>query len=150
MLNKEKVKCMTKAAAYEDGPEKKNIGIGSYYRGDYLGLQMLKSAIAYTVSFAILAAMWAMGRVEELMLMLSRPEYVESILKIMILLFIAGLVLYETAVYAYYSSEYQRAKKSMGVFHAHLKHIHKFYEEQESAGEDGHIATKRADEENTL
>ena len=150
MLNKEKVKCMTKAAAYENGPEKKNIGIGSYYRGDYLGLQMVKSVVAYTVSFGILAAMWAMGSVEELMLMLSRPEYVESILKVMILLFVAGLALYEIAVYAYYSSEYQRAKKSMGVFRAHLNHIHKFYETQESAGEDSHTDTRQADGENTL
>ncbi len=150
MLNEEKVKSMTKAAIYEEGPEKKSLKISSYYRGDYLGLQMAKSAVAYTVSFGILTAMWAMGRIEELMLMLSRPEYVEAILKIMILLFIAGLVLYEIAVYIYYSSEYQRAKKSTGVFHAHLKRIHKFYETQESAGEKENMQIKKADERNTV
>ena len=62
MLNEEKVKHMTKAAAYENGPEKKNIGISDYFRGDYLGLQLVKSGIAYTVAFVILIAMWAMGK----------------------------------------------------------------------------------------
>ena len=47
MLNEEKVRHMTKAAAYENGPEKKNIGISDYFRGDYLGLQLVKSGIAY-------------------------------------------------------------------------------------------------------
>lgn len=150
MLNEEKVKSMTKAAAYENGPEKKNIKISSYYRGDYLGLQMVKSAVAYTVSFCILAAMWSMGRVEELMLMLSRAEYLQSILKIVIVLFVAGLVLYEIAVYTYYSSQYQQARKSVGGFHAHLKHIYKFYETQESAGADKSNVKKTADEEKVL
>lgn len=150
MLNEEKVKSMTKAAAYENGPEKKNIGINSYYRGDYLGLQMVKSAVAYAIAFCILTAMWAMGRIEELMLLLSRAEYLEKILKTLILLFAAGLVLYEIAVYAYYSSKYQHAKKSVGGFHAHLKHIHKFYETQESVEEDGKTEIELADEENTL
>ena len=54
MLNEEKVKSMTKAAAYEKGPEKKNIEIGSYFRGDYLGLHMVKSALAYTLAFLII------------------------------------------------------------------------------------------------
>jgi len=150
MLNEEKIKSMTKAAAYEKGPEKKNIGISSYYRGDYLGLQMVKSAIAYTVSFCILAGMWAMGRIEELMLMLSRAKYLESVLKALILMFAAGLVLYEIGVYAYYSLKYQHAKKSVGGFHTHLKHIHKFYETQESAEESGDIQMKELADEETI
>ena len=71
---------MTKAAAYENGPEKKNIGISDYFRGDYLGLQLVKSGIAYTFAFVILIAMWAMGKMEELMLMISRPEYFENLI----------------------------------------------------------------------
>lgn len=150
MLNEEKIKSMTKAAAYENGPEKKNIGISSYYRADYLGLQLVKSAVAFTISFCILAAMWAMGRMEELMLMLSRGEYLERLLKTLGVLFAAGLVMYEIAVYFYYSSRYQRAKKSVGGFHARLKQIHKFYEAQESSGEKAAAEKQPEDEENTL
>lgn len=135
MLNIEKVKSMTKAAAYEKGPEKKNIEISSYFRGDYLGLQMVKSGIAYAVSFGILCLLWAMGRMEELMLMLSRPEYVESVLRTMILLFAAGLICYEIAVYVYYTEKFRRAKKSIAAYRSQLKNISKFYENQESGAE---------------
>ena len=144
MINEEKVKYMTKAAAYENGPEKKNIKIDSYFRGDYLGLQIVKSGLAYTVAFLVLAAMWVMGRMEEVLLKVSQAAYLESTVKILIVLYVGGLLLYEIAVYFYYSKKYQNAKQSVRGFHAYLKRIHKFYEAEEAAGE------SEADEENSL
>lgn len=148
MLNEEKVKSMTKAAAYEAGPEKKNIEISSYYRADYLGLQMVKSAVAYTVSFAVLCFLWAMSRMEELMLKLSHPDYVEGILRTIIILFVIGLIGYEIAVYIYYTEKYRRAKKSVGSYHFHLKQIRSFYETQDSA--DRFDIEMKSDEEKEL
>ena len=135
MLNEEKVKSMTKAAAYEKGPEKKNIEIGSYFRGDYLGLNMVKSALAYTVAFAIIVAMWASGQLEEMMLMISRADYLKNIIKTLAVIYVGGLAAYECAVSIYYSYRYRQAKKSLKGYDSHLKKIHKFYESQESAEE---------------
>ena len=148
MLNEEKVKNMTKAAAYENGPEKKNIEIGSYFRGDYLGLHMVKSALAYTLAFAIIVAMWASGQLEEMMLMISRANYLKNIIKTLIVIYVGGLVVYECAVSAYYSYRYRQAKKSLRGYDSHLKKIHKFYESQESADELEEFLV--ADEESTL
>ena len=144
MLNEEKVIYMTKAASYESGPEKKNIKIDSYFRGDYLGLQMVKSGIAYTIAFCILIAIWIMSRMEVLLLEISRASYLENIVKILVIVYVAGLVLYEIAAYIYYSRKHDRAKQSVKEFHAYLKRIHKFYEAEESAEE------KTAGERNTL
>ena len=148
MLNEEKVKSMTKAAAYEKGPEKKNIDIGSYFRVDYVGLQMVKSGVAYVVAFVIIAALWVMSQAEELMLMLGNMEYLKDIIKLLVIIFVIGLVIYESLVYAYYSFKYQQAKKSLKGYHSHLKKIDKFYESQESA--DSSRENEDADEENTL
>ena len=142
MLNEEKVKYMTKAAAYEIGPEKKNIKVDSYFRGDYLGLQLVKSGLAYTVAFCIIAALGVMSRAEEIMLQISQASYLNRMIKILVILYAAGLLLYEIAVYIYYSKQYQRAKESVKEFHGHLKRIHKFYETEDSVEE------KMADEEN--
>lgn len=133
MLNQDKVKYMTKAAAYEDGPEKKNIGISHFYRADYLGLQMVKAAVAYTVAFVILVVLWAMGRLEELMLLVSRADYMESLIKILILLYVSGMIVYEGIIYAYFSDRFRRAKNSVKGFYRHLKKIDKIYETQKTA-----------------
>ena len=148
MLNEEKVKSMTKAAAYEKGPEKKNIEIGSYFRGDYLGLHMVKSALAYTLAFAIIVAMWSAGQIEEMMLMISRPSYLKNIIKVMVIAYVSGLVVYECIIYTFYSYRYRLAKKSLRGYDSHLKKIHKFYESQESAEELEELYV--ADEESTL
>lgn len=136
MLNEEKIKSMTKAAAYEIGPEKKNIQITSYFRTDYIGLQLIKSAIAYVVAFCLIVVIWGMTDTQNLMLQLTHGDYVQSLLKKLAVLFIAGLVIYEVAVYVYYSWKYRRALVSVEKFQAHLKKINKFYETQESADEE--------------
>ena len=135
MLNIEKVKSMTKAAAYESGPEKKNIEISDYFRTDYLGLHMVKSGIAYALSFVIIAGIWFMGKTEDIMLMLTKTDYLESLIKMLAVLFVAGLVVYEILVYCYYSYKYRNAKKSVRGYHSHLKQIHKIYMEQEKTEE---------------
>lgn len=144
MLNEEKVKCMTKAAAYEKGPEKKNIKIDSYFRSDYLGLQMVKSAFAYTAAFCIIAALAMADKAEDILLNVSHASYLEGMAKILIVLYVGGFLLYEAAIYAYYSARYQKAKKSVKGFHSYLKNIHRFYEAEESATE------KKTDGEKTL
>ena len=149
MLNEEKVRHMTKAAAYENGPEKKNIEISDYFRGDYLGLQLVKSGIAYTIAFLIMLVMWAMGRMEELMLMISRPEYFENLIKMLVVLYISGLVVYEIAVYVYYSAKFRHAKNSIKGYHTYLNNIHKFYETQETTDTILDLDSE-TDEENTL
>ena len=53
MLNEERIKLMTKMAAYEANEGKKNVAIGNYFRGDYIGLQVIKSIISATLAFLI-------------------------------------------------------------------------------------------------
>ena len=136
MLNEEKIKSMTKAAAYEKGSEKKNIEITNYFRSDYIGLQMIKSAVAYTVAFCVLVAIWGMTGTEELMLQLTHADYIQRLIRVLIILFVTGLIFYETAIYIYYSWKYRRASVSVEKFQSHLKRINKFYETQESADEE--------------
>ena len=51
MVNEEKVILMTKLASYESHEGKKDIPIINYFKGDYIGFQVLKSVIAGTLSF---------------------------------------------------------------------------------------------------
>ena len=48
MLNEERIRLMTRMAAYEEHEGKKDIAISEYFRGDYISFQLLKSAIYAT------------------------------------------------------------------------------------------------------
>lgn len=149
MLNEEKVKSMTKAAAYEKGPEKENLKINQYFRSDYIGLQLIKSLIAYVGSFCIFVGIWFMVGSEEVMLQITHGDYLQKIMKILFVVFLAGLVVYEIAVYIYYSRKYRLMKESMEEYQRYLKKIGKFYETEESAGNEL-VEINLADEENAL
>ena len=136
MLNEEKVKNMTKAAAYESGPGKKNLDINFYFRGDYLGLQLIKGGVAYITSYVILVAVWAMTNMEELMLNVTRANYLQGLMKILLIIFAAGLLVYEIALYSYYLITYQHAKKSVKEYQTHLRKIHSFYESESVISEE--------------
>lgn len=150
MLNEEKIKYMTKAASYEKRAEHKNIEIGNFYRTDYIGLQMIKSALAYTASFAALAALWASGRMEKLMLGISRKEYLNRLLLLGGTLFLAGLLVYEIATWIYFTRKYREAKESVAKYNGYLKHIRGFYQEQGTGEIPAAVAEKeKTDEERT-
>lgn len=146
MLNEKKIKYMTKAAAYETGAEKKNIEICSFCKTDYMGLQLLKSAASYTLSFVILVGLWAEWNLEEVMAGLGRAEYAGHLVRVLLALYIVGILLYEIITYAYFSWKYEEAKKSVVKYNKHLKNIHEFYEEQESEESAAPVKEKTGEE----
>ena len=47
MLNEERVILMTKLASYEANDGRRNVAIGSYFRSDYIGWQVLKLSLIH-------------------------------------------------------------------------------------------------------
>ena len=54
MINQDRLRLMTKMAAYEADEGKKNMAIASYFRSDYMGLQIIKSVICAPLAFLII------------------------------------------------------------------------------------------------
>ena len=57
---------MTRMAAYEAGRGKRDREICGFFRSDYVGFQLLKTWIATTIAFCILAGIWLLYRVDEI------------------------------------------------------------------------------------
>ena len=51
MLNEEKVLRTTKMASYESRGGKKDKAVAGYFKGDYLGMQMIISVIPILITF---------------------------------------------------------------------------------------------------
>lgn len=68
MINENKVAVMTRMAAYEAGDGKKNQKICSYFRGDYVGFQMLKTWIAVTAAFCIMCGIYLLFQMDSIMM----------------------------------------------------------------------------------
>jgi hypothetical protein len=133
MINEEKIRSMTKAAVYEGGTQKQNIEICRYFKSDYVGLQLIKSAFAYLLALCAVLLLWFMSDREAILLKLSQPAYLQDLFKTVGILGGSGLVIYEIVVYFYYTRKYHRATESVNLFQKNLKEVEKFYETEESA-----------------
>ena len=60
MVNEERIKLMTRMAAYEKEGHKKNQKRVSYFKSDYISMQMLKSVIATTIAFGIMFGLYVL------------------------------------------------------------------------------------------
>ena len=67
MINENKVAVMTRMAAYEAGDGKKNQTVCNYFRGDYVGFQMLKTWIAVTIAFCIMCGVYLLFQMDIIM-----------------------------------------------------------------------------------
>lgn len=122
MLNEERVILMTKLAAYEQHKGKKNIQIRKYFRGDYLIMQMLKTLIFSTISYALMAGLYLLYHFEELTENLYQMDLVGFIRQIIIYY---GLLVIVSCVFTYivYAYRYRKARKSQREFMNHLKKL---------------------------
>ena len=118
---------MTKMAAYEENEGKKYISIGSYFRSDYIGLQIIKSIICATIAYVILFGMYIFYDFEFFMQDLYKMDLLEFGRNVILYYFIFTLV-YAVISYVVYSYRYHKAKKSLKKYYHHLKQLSAMYD----------------------
>lgn len=129
MLNEEKVILMTRMASYEEHEGKKHISIIHYFRGDYIGFQVLKSVIAATVSFFVLFAVYIFYNFEELMQNIYHMDLL-AFGKNVITLYLCMVGAYAVISYVMFASRYSKARKSLKHYYDNLRKLSGMYEKQ--------------------
>lgn len=127
MINEEKVILMTRMASYEEHEGKKDISIIHYFRGDYIGFQVLKSVIAATLSFFALFAVYIFYNFEELMQDIYNMDLL-AFGKNVIILYLCMIGAYGVISYVMFASKYSRARKSLKHYYDNLKKLSGMYE----------------------
>ncbi len=127
MLNKERVILMTKMASYEENEGRKNRSVMSYFRGDYVWFQVLKSVIFGTLAFGIVFGMYIFYDFEVFMMDIYKMDLLEfgrSVLKKY--LFVIGI--YCIISYAVYSYRYAKARQGVRLYQNNLRKLSGMYD----------------------
>lgn len=129
MISEQRVKLMTRLAAYEAGEGKKNASIGSYFRGDYISLQLMKSVVSATVAFALIAGLFVMYDSEAFMQGLYEIDLMEYAKKI-IFYYLGFVGSYSLISYVIYSIRYRKAKRRLKVYFNNLRRLQVLYQRE--------------------
>lgn len=130
MVNLERVKHQCQIAFYEQKEEKKNRGIGRYYRSDFIGKEVIKSIFTGIIAYAVLAILWVMANMEMVLESVNNLSIVNTVL-VMVLVFIGFIAVYLFATYIVYALRYVKGKKKLDNYKGHLKALNQMYEREE-------------------
>ena len=129
MLNEERVILMTRMAVYENGEGRKNGAIGSYFRGDYIGLQVLKSVISATISFVLVCAVLVLYNFDGIMDSLYGIDLFVAVKKV-IIAYVVVVAVYALVSYLIYSFMYKKARKKQKAYASSLRRLSEMYQRE--------------------
>ncbi len=127
MLNEERIKLMTRMASYEENEGRRSMAVGNYFRSDYVSLQLIKSIVSATLTFGIVVGVLVFYDFETVMKEIYQVDLLELGRKIL-LAYVIFTGIYTFIAYLVYSYRYNRARKSLKKYYAHLHELSELYQ----------------------
>lgn len=127
MVNEEKVILMTRLASYESGEGKKDVAVLHYFRGDYVGFQVLKSVIAGTIAFFAIFGVYLLYNFEVLMQDIYNMDLL-AFGKSIVIYYLCSVGAYGVISYVVFASKYSKAKKHLKNYCINLRKLAGMYE----------------------
>lgn len=115
-------------ASYEENDGKRNVAIGSYFRSDYIGWQVLKSIISATIAFIVVFGMYIFYDFEVFMTDIYKMDLLEFALHTL-KQYLWTVGAYAVISYVVYMMRYNRAVKSLRVYQMNLRRLAEMYKQ---------------------
>lgn len=134
MLNEEKIRLMTEIAMFEKKKGKHIFPYYKYFESDYIGSQVMRSFLKYTLCALLCLLIWGLYNLDSLLNTVNLGDLFargEMLTKI----YLAGLILYLVITAAVAAVRYRRAYKGMKEYAAKLRRLEKRYEFQSKTKE---------------
>ncbi len=123
MINKRKVRLMTRTAMYEKHECSNDISKAKYYKSDYVGLHMWTTAIAVTIAYIIILMLVMSCNFEFIINNLTNMNY--TVLTVMlIMIYAAMMTVFMIIAYFIYSYRYVESENGIRIYRNRL---HKIY-----------------------
>lgn len=129
MIHEERVILMRELQAYEDGDGKRDIATANYFRGDYIGLQMLKSVVYMTIASAVFYAGYVFYNLENFLNSIYETDWVEYA-KMLLTRYLVLVIGYALITYMVYAYRYTKAQKNLKKYYGRLKALNAMYQEK--------------------
>ena len=126
MLNENKVKMMTKMAIYEKNEGKKMLRTAKFFKGDYVSLAVLKSTIATTFAFIIVALMVVLCNTESIIRQINSMDYA-ALGKKIVVYYVLALIVYAVISGIYSAYQYDKTRSGIKKYVMRLNKLERFY-----------------------
>lgn len=134
MVNKNKVKLMTKLAMYEAKEGHNDLRIAEYDRKDYISFHTIVSLIWGAVGFVLIAALSAIAMLDVIMEKLSRT-FLVGVIGMTVGGFLIFLVVLGLVAAIFYAKKYDSAEKRVKRYNRNLARLEKKQDREKKENE---------------
>ena len=120
---------MTRLAAYESSEGKKNMSIGTYFRGDYISGQIMKSIIYGTMAFALVFVLYLLYDAEKLMESIYEIDLM-GFGKELLIRYLVFIGIYSVITYIVYAVRHRRARRKLRIYYNNLRRLDSMYRKE--------------------
>ena len=124
MLDKKKIRLMSRMAMYEKHHIREDMKISGYYKKDYSSMNTLISLLWVTIGYIIIAAMVAVIYLEQLLEDLSFEKLV-LLIAIAVAGYIITLVVYGFGASSFYKNKHTKAKQRVKRYYRNIARLGK-------------------------
>lgn len=131
MLDKNKIRLMTRMSIYEKNHGETDFRISSYYRKDYASLKTWITLIWVTIGYGILFGGVCFYISDSLIGNLTLFKFF-ALLLVGVVGYIALLIVYRVGAGSYYKKRHARAKQNVKRYYRCLSRLEKMYEKEKN------------------
>lgn len=130
MLNNRKIRLMTRLAWYEKKEGKGDIKLSTYYKTDYVRLNILKTVLAVTFGYLLVLAMIVLYQSEYLIANAVNLDYKQIGMKVLGG-YLVLMILYVVGAAIGYSFYYDKSRKKLSKYFRMLRRLRMIYQEED-------------------
>lgn len=124
MLDKRRIRLMTRMAMYDKNNVKEDLKISTYYKKDYASLNTLITVLWITVGYVIVAGMFALCNMEAILKNLTISKLL-LIGGIAVGIYLILVILYCICASSYYKARHNKAKQRVKKYYRDLARLGK-------------------------
>ncbi|MBO7402534.1 MAG: hypothetical protein J6U10_06045 [Lachnospiraceae bacterium] len=136
MLDKKKVRIMTKLSIYEKNAGRYDVKLAKYFRSDYVHYHVLRTLVAVTFGYLLLLFMAAVYKSDYLIAEFVTIDYA-ALGKKLLIIYIYILAIFAVLSIIGYFIAYNVSRKRLSGYYNLLKKLKKYYRLKEDAEEVG-------------
>lgn len=131
MLDKNRIRLMTKIAIYEKESAEEDLKISSYYKKDYSSLNTWITLIWVTVGYILVAGLFFVCNADAILEGITFLKLL-ILVAIAIGIYLALLIIYGVGAGNFYKKKYSQAKQRVKKYYRDLSRMEKMYKKENS------------------
>lgn len=124
MLDKRKIRLMIRMASYEKQGAEEDLKISSYYKKDYVSMNVWATAIWFTIGYGIVAALIAFCLMEQILKNLTILKFV-ILTGTVVGIYLVLLIIYCSCARRFYKKKHNLAKQHAKKYYRDLSRLEK-------------------------